>query len=68
MMYCIVHEAFVSEKNIPFVVDPNCVLVTSKPPELDMSDAWVDSLPVPDAEELALMDKNADDLLLDVQS
>lgn len=40
--------------------------VSCTPPELDMSDDWVDSLPVPDAEEMAQMDESADALWFDL--
>jgi hypothetical protein len=40
-------------------------LYTSAPPELDMSDEWVDSLIDPSEDELILMDMDAEMLLSD---
>lgn len=37
------------------------------PPELDMSDEWVDSLPIPTEDELLIMELNAEELARDLE-
>ncbi len=52
MNYCIIHEAFVPEKNIPFIDFEGCIITSCPPPEMDMSNEWIDSLIDPSENEL----------------
>jgi hypothetical protein len=64
MVYCLTHEEWAHPGLMDYIPD-ECAFVTSMPPELDMSDEWVDSLPVPGEDELLIMDMNAEVLEAD---
>lgn len=63
LVYCITHEAWFVEGGYN---DADCIVTTSAPPELDMSDNWLDSLVEPDSDELILMDLSAEALEIEL--
>ena len=65
MKYCITHDEWIQNDRFYWTISDECFLVSCLPPELDMSDDWVDSLPVPDEDELILMDMSAEALEAD---
>ena len=60
--YCNTHQ---SSTFFPIGIFGNCFVTSCPPPELVMSDEWVDSLEVPSEDELILMDMSAEVLEAD---
>ena len=60
LKYCLTHESWVG--NLVEANGRGCIFVSCPPPELDMSDEWVDSLLVPSHDELYIMNQSAIEL------
>lgn len=62
-MYCITHESW-GRYLCDDIAGVPCIWVHSAPPELPEN--WIELVTEPDAEELSVMDENAEQLLLEL--